>query len=55
MTDAELRQAARADFERRVSGQPYVSPLPPEMKQPLGLSTWLTGDALQDGARQKLL
>jgi aminobenzoyl-glutamate utilization protein B len=54
MTDAELRQVARADFERRVSGQPYVSPLSPEMKQPLGLSTWLTGDALQDGARQKL-
>src|SRR5258706_6316029 len=54
MTDAALRQTARADLERRVSGQPYVSPLSPEMKQPLGLSTWLTGDALQDGARQKL-
>ena len=51
MTDAELRQAARADFERRVSGQPYVSPLPPEMKQPLGLPT---GEAWQNGARQKL-
>src|SRR5260221_202250 len=38
MTDAELRQSARADFERRVSGQPYISPLSPEMKQPLGLS-----------------
>jgi len=38
MTDAELRRAARADFERRVSGQPYVSPLSPEMKHPLGLA-----------------
>ncbi|MFL5624481.1 MAG: amidohydrolase [Ktedonobacteraceae bacterium] len=37
MTDAELRQAARADFERRVSEKPYASPLPPEMKHPLGL------------------
>jgi aminobenzoyl-glutamate utilization protein B len=37
LTDAELRQAARADFERRVSGQPYVSPLSPEMKHPLEL------------------
>ena len=54
MTDAELRQAARADFERRVSGQPYVSPLSPEMKHPLGLPAWLAGDALQDGAQQKL-
>jgi aminobenzoyl-glutamate utilization protein B len=54
MTDAELRQAARADFERRVGGQPYVSPLSPEMKHPLGLPTWLTEDALQDGAQQKL-
>ena len=38
LTDTELRQAARADFERRVRDQPYISPLPPEMKQPLGLS-----------------
>ncbi|MFL5693651.1 MAG: amidohydrolase [Ktedonobacteraceae bacterium] len=54
MTDAELRQAARADFERRVSGQPYVSPLSPEMKHPLGLPAWLAGDVLQDEAQQKL-
>lgn len=38
MTDAELRQAARADFERRVRGRSYVSPLPPEMKRPMGLA-----------------
>ncbi len=37
LTDAGLRQAARADFERRVSGRPYVSPLSPEMKHPLEL------------------
>ncbi len=54
LADAGLRQAARADFERRVGGQPYVSPLSPEMKHPLGLPAWLTGDALQDGAQQKL-
>ncbi len=38
LTDAELRQAARADFEQRVSEHPYVSPLSPEMKVPMGLS-----------------
>ncbi len=52
MTDAELRQAARSDFERRVSEKPYVSPLSPEMKHPLGLPEWLSRDALQDGANQ---
>lgn len=54
MTDAELRQAARADFERRVRGRPYVSPLPPEMKKPLGLPDWLTGETVQDGREQEL-
>lgn len=53
MTDAELRKAARADFERRVSERPYVSPLSPEMKHPLELPEWLTGDALQNGAQQE--
>lgn len=42
MTDAELRQAARADFERRVRGLPYVSPLSPEMKHPLELPEWVS-------------
>jgi len=42
MTDAELRQAARADFERRIKERPYVSPLPPEMKQPLELPDWVS-------------
>jgi aminobenzoyl-glutamate utilization protein B len=38
LTDAELRQAARVDFERRTREHPYVSPLAPEMKVPLGLT-----------------
>lgn len=42
MTDAELLQAARADFERRVRGRPYVSPLSPEMKHPLELPEWVS-------------
>ncbi|MBN8993956.1 MAG: amidohydrolase [Rhizobiales bacterium] len=37
MTDAELRKAARADFDKRRGDAPFVSPLPPERKQPLGL------------------
>jgi aminobenzoyl-glutamate utilization protein B len=42
LTDAELRQAARADFERRVRGRPYVSPLSPDMKHPLELPVWVS-------------
>ena len=38
LTDAELRRAARAGFERRTREHPYVSPLSPEMKVPLGLT-----------------
>lgn len=49
LTDPALRQAARADFERRVSEHPYVSPLPPEMQRPLGLPDWLNEDALLVG------
>ncbi len=47
MTDAELRQTARADFERRVREKPYLSPLSPEMKHPLELPAWLNEDALK--------
>jgi aminobenzoyl-glutamate utilization protein B len=47
LTDAELRQAARADFEQRVRERPYVSPLSSEMKHPLELPEWLTEDALK--------
>ena len=37
LTEEELREAARADFERRTRGRPYVSPLPPERKHSTGL------------------
>jgi aminobenzoyl-glutamate utilization protein B len=36
VTDAGLREAARADLERRTQGSTYLSPLPPERKHPLG-------------------
>jgi aminobenzoyl-glutamate utilization protein B len=41
LTDAELRQSARADFARRVAGQPYVSALGPEMQRPLEIPDWV--------------
>jgi aminobenzoyl-glutamate utilization protein B len=41
LTDDALRQAARADFERRASGKPYRSPLDPEMERPLELPEWV--------------
>jgi aminobenzoyl-glutamate utilization protein B len=34
LTDADLRAAARADFEERMAGRPYVSPLPDEFVLP---------------------
>jgi aminobenzoyl-glutamate utilization protein B len=37
MTDAGLRAAAREDFRSRAGNAPFVSPLPPERTQPLGL------------------
>jgi aminobenzoyl-glutamate utilization protein B len=37
MTDPDLRAAAMEDFRRRVGDAPFVSPLPPERTQPLGL------------------
>ncbi len=46
MTDAELRQAARADFEQRVKERPYTSPLSPEMKHPLEIPEWVTETVL---------
>ncbi len=35
LVDTDLRKSARADFERRVAGHPYVSPLAPEIEHPL--------------------
>lgn len=56
LTDAELRAATRADFERRTAGFTYVSPLPPEQQQPHGLPAWLNIDgsteALAEMARR---
>ncbi|RAI00864.1 amidohydrolase [Acuticoccus sediminis] len=37
MTDAALREAAAEDFRERRGGAPFVSPLPPDRRQPLGL------------------
>lgn len=37
MTDPELRAAARADFDRRKDGRPYVSPLPEDRRRPDGI------------------
>jgi aminobenzoyl-glutamate utilization protein B len=44
LTDAELREAARSDFERRTAGYSYASPLPPEQRHPLYLPEWLNSD-----------
>lgn len=41
LTDADLRQAARDDFERRTNGKPYVSPLGSEMQRPLEIPDWV--------------
>ncbi|MEQ1484247.1 amidohydrolase [Methyloglobulus sp.] len=48
LTDSELRQAAKADFERRTAGKPYVSPLPDDRKQPFGMPEWITEDACRE-------
>jgi aminobenzoyl-glutamate utilization protein B len=44
MTDAELRAAARADFNKRTEGRPFISALPPKIKKPMGLPEWLNDD-----------
>ncbi|EHS49314.1 amidohydrolase [Rhizobium sp. PDO1-076] len=54
LVDPELRAGARADFDRRLKGRTYVSPLPPERKRPDGIPAHLllrdgTGE-LVDGA-----
>jgi aminobenzoyl-glutamate utilization protein B len=37
MTDSALREAAKADLKKRLGDTKYVSPLPPDRKQPFGL------------------
>jgi aminobenzoyl-glutamate utilization protein B len=44
LSDAELRDAARADFARRTADYSYQSPLPSEQRQPLNLPAWLNSD-----------
>ncbi len=44
LTDTALREAARADFDRRTVGFTYVSPLSPEQKRPLGMPEWMNID-----------
>jgi aminobenzoyl-glutamate utilization protein B len=48
LTDSDLRQAAREDFERRTAGKPYVSPLPSDRKEPFGLPDWMREDACRE-------
>jgi len=47
MTDPDLRKAARADFERRKAGRPYVSPLAESRLRPDGIPPHLL---LRDGS-----
>jgi aminobenzoyl-glutamate utilization protein B len=44
LADEPLRAAAHADFERRIGGRPYVSPLPDHQQVPTGIPEWLTND-----------
>jgi aminobenzoyl-glutamate utilization protein B len=44
LTDADLRTAARADFERRTKGLTYKSPLPDDQKYPFALPQWMDTD-----------
>ncbi|QYU67340.1 amidohydrolase [Leptolyngbya sp. 15MV] len=41
MNDPALRQAARADFRRRVGDQPFRSAIPASRTRPLGTPEWL--------------
>lgn len=41
LTDAELRAAARADFDARRAGTEFVSPIPPERTRPDGIPDYL--------------
>jgi aminobenzoyl-glutamate utilization protein B len=47
MTQKELRDEIRADFERRVGGRPYISPLPEDKLRPEGIPPHLL---LRDGS-----
>jgi len=47
LTDPEFRAQVRADFEKRLKGRPYVSPLPPDKLRPSGIPPHLL---LRDGS-----
>ncbi|MDB5543110.1 MAG: amidohydrolase [Hyphomicrobiales bacterium] len=52
MTNADLRKAAKADLVRRLGDYKYVSPIPPEIKQPPGIPAHLIktgGDEILSG------
>jgi aminobenzoyl-glutamate utilization protein B len=56
MVDADLRAAARADFDTRRRGRSFASLLPPDQVAPLGIPDWLrrsgedeTGAAFDNG------
>lgn len=49
MTDPEFRAAARADFDRRKAGRPYVSPLVESRLRPDGIPSHLL---LRDGSQE---
>jgi aminobenzoyl-glutamate utilization protein B len=44
LTDDELRAEAGADLRRRRGDYEYVSPLPPDQRQPIALPEWLIND-----------
>jgi aminobenzoyl-glutamate utilization protein B len=44
MTNADTRRAAKADLTRRRGDYKYVSPIPPEIKQPPGIPAYLMKD-----------
>lgn len=48
MTDAGLLAEAKADFAARRGDAPYVSPLPPERLQPLGLPEFMVKDGADE-------
>src|SRR4029453_268347 len=44
LTDADLRTAARADFERRTKGLTQKTPPPHDQKYPFALPQWMDTD-----------
>jgi aminobenzoyl-glutamate utilization protein B len=48
MTDAGLLAEAKADLAARRGDAPYVSPLPPERLQPLGLPEFMVKDGADE-------